>query len=127
MNAGDARASYVADWYDGIGRETAEQDFGAMASPPVIVPADGQPTTALSGLTQVSLTAYNARGEDYSDTGPAGIMTRTIDDDAGRTINVIQNYAVDVYGNSLTGPVENVNTATTCNSANEVAAPTVAA
>ncbi len=123
MNAGDARAWYVADWYDGIGRETAEQDFGAMASPPVIVPADGQPATDLSGLTQVGLAAYNARGEDYSDTGPAGIATRTIDDDAGRTINVIQNYAVDVYGNSLTGPVENVNTATTYNSANEVAAP----
>ena len=105
LNDTDSRASYTAYWYDGVGRETAQQDFGAMASPPLIVPADGQPTTDTSGLTQVTLTAYNARGEAWQTTDPAGTVTRTICDDAGRTIDVVQNYAVDVNGNPLVAPV----------------------
>ena len=72
MNDTDSRASYTAYWYDGIGRQTAEQDFRATASPPTIVAADGQPVTDMTGATQVTLTAYNARGEDYSDIDPAG-------------------------------------------------------
>ena len=97
-----------------------------MASPPLIVPADGQPTTDTSGLTQVTLTAYNARGEAWQTTDPAGTVTRTICDDAGRTIDVVQNYAVDVNGNPLVAPVENINTTTTYNSANQVAETAVA-
>ena len=56
------------------------------------MPANGQPTTDTTGLTQVSLTAYNARGKDYLDTDAAGVETYTVYDDDGRTANVIQNY-----------------------------------
>jgi hypothetical protein len=55
----------------------------------------GQPVTESSGLTEVSLTANNARDEDYCDIDHAGLETRTMYDDAGRAIGVIQNYAGD--------------------------------
>ena len=38
LNATDSRASFTAYWHDGVGRQTAEQDFGATASPPAGVP-----------------------------------------------------------------------------------------
>ena len=62
-----------------------------MATAPT--PTAAKPSTIDStGQTQVSFTNYNARGEDYSDIDQAGIETRTIYDDDGRTASVIQNY-----------------------------------
>ena len=96
LGAADSRASYVAYWFDGIGRETAEQNFGATASPPTLVPANGQPGTDTSGATQVSLTDYNARGEAWQTIDPAGNVTLTTFDDEGRTIETIQNYSTTI-------------------------------
>ena len=45
LGAGDSRASYTASWFDGLGRQTAQQNFGAAASPPTITPTNGQPVT----------------------------------------------------------------------------------
>jgi YD repeat-containing protein len=125
LNATDSRVSYDVCWYDGIGRETAEQDFGALASPPSLTPANGQPTTDLTGATQVRLTEYNARGEANETVDPAGNVTLTTEDDAGRTIAVIQNYPLDVNGNPIVAPDKNIATGTVYNSANLVAETTV--
>ena len=57
--------------------------------------------------------AFNARGEDYSDRDNAGRETRTIDDDAGRTVETIQNYAVDDSGQPVDEADENLVSATT--------------
>ena len=83
LGATDSRASYVAYWFDGIGRQTAEQDFGATASR---AHADrrASPATDTSGATQVSLTDYNARGEAWETVDPAGNVTLTTFDDEGR-------------------------------------------
>ena len=89
----DSRVSYVAYWFDGIGRKTAEQNFGATASPPTLDPADGQPTTDGTGAMQVSLTDYNARGEAWETVDPAGNVTLTTFDDEGRVTETIQNYS----------------------------------
>ena len=94
LGAADTRASYVADWYDGIGRETAEQNFGATASAPT--PTAAQPATDASGATQVSLTDYNARDEAYETIDPAGNITLTTSDDDGRTIETIKNYSTTI-------------------------------
>ena len=93
LAATDSRASYVGYWFDGIGRETASQNFGAAATAPTIVAADGQPGTDYSGATQVSLTDFNARGEAYETVDPAGNVTVTTDDDEGRTTETIQNLS----------------------------------
>ena len=81
-------------WFDGIGRETAEQNFGATAAAPT--PSAAEPGTDTSGATQVSLTDYNARGEAYETIDPAGNITLTTCDDEGRTIETIQNYSTTI-------------------------------
>ena len=94
LGASDSRASYVAYWFDGIGRETAEQNFGATAAAPT--PTAAKPGTDTSGATQVSLIDYNARGEAYETVDPAGNVTLTTFDDEGRTIEAIQNYSTTI-------------------------------
>jgi len=91
LGATDSRASYAAYWFDGIGRQTAVQDFGATASVPSR--SDDQPAIDSSGATRVSLTNYNSRGEVWQTFDPAGNEYRTFYDDTGRTIEKIQNYS----------------------------------
>ena len=91
--------------------------FRRTASPPT--PCRRKPTTDTSGLTQVSLTAYNARGEDYCDTDAAGNVTLTTDDDAGRTTQSIKNYSTTI------GPDTNIINGTVYNAANLVAETSV--
>jgi hypothetical protein len=55
---------------------------------------------AISG-TRISFAAYNARGEDFQDTDNAGRVTENIADDAGRTVETIQNLALDECGQPL--------------------------
>ncbi|MDX1969367.1 MAG: hypothetical protein SFV23_19475, partial [Planctomycetaceae bacterium] len=45
-----------------------------------------------SSTVLVSRTSYNARGEVFETTDPAGLVTHTDFDDAGRQIRTIQNY-----------------------------------
>jgi RHS repeat-associated protein len=87
----DSRASYVAYWFDGIGRQTAVQDFGAPASAPTR--GSSAPSTDSNGATRVSLTAYNARGEAWDTFDPAGNETRATYDDSGQLIETIRNYS----------------------------------
>jgi RHS repeat-associated protein len=103
LGASDSLVSYTADWYDGIGRNIAEADYGTNGggAPTVYASApfwNGTAWQQYNGTTDVAVgamvsgTAYDARGEDYLDTDSAGIQTRTIYDDDGRTTSVIKNY-----------------------------------
>ena len=119
LTTSDARVYYVADWYDGLGRNVAEQDFGTAVEAPS--PSSAAPTgVGTSGATQVSFTPYNARGEDELDTDAAGRVTKNIDDDAGRSVETIQNYTLD-DGQPATDPDTNLISATTCHVTQQIA------
>ena len=125
-NSGQSRVSYTASWYDALGRQTVEADYGTnndtamtLANRPDQAPVwnwDGvnatwqDPSgTAVGAL--VTGTGYNARGEDYSSLDTAGIETRTTFDDDARTTSVVQNYSGD--GNLVPGSGDqNLNTET---------------
>jgi RHS repeat-associated protein len=86
-----SRDSYLAMWYDGIGRQTQTADYGTYnnnGTPP------GPPTSAPSpsDTVLVSETVYNARGEAEDQIDPAGKTTRSAFDDAGRITEVARNY-----------------------------------
>ncbi len=83
----NARVSYTAFWQDGIGRQIASADYGT--NNPGTLPLTPPPSTASVLVNQI---AYNARGEAFLTTDPAGMMVRTDSDDAGRQIRMIQNY-----------------------------------
>ena len=80
---------------------------------------NGSTTVTVTGLASGS--AFNARGEDYSDRDNAGRETRTIDDDAGRTVETIQNYAVDDDGQPVEEADENVVSDTTYHVTEQIA------
>ena len=84
---GVTRVSYTAFWQDGIGRQIASADYGT--NNPGTLPLTPPPSTA---TVLVGLVAYNARGEAFLTTDPAGTVTRSDSDDAGRQIRMIQNY-----------------------------------
>jgi len=66
------------------------------------------PSYDTSGATQVTLFAYNARGEPFGTINAAGRETRTVYDDSGRTIGTIQNYKVDNLGQLVMDPDSNL-------------------
>ena len=80
---------------------------------------NGTTTVAVTGLARGS--AFNPRGEDFSDRDNAGCETGTIDDDAGRTVETIQNYALDVDGQPLTDADTNLTSATTYHVTQQIA------
>src|SRR6185295_8763591 len=84
-----ARVIYAAQYPDALGRLIANADYGTNGG------------SALSRLTTipdradtclVNSTTFNARGEAYLATDPAGTVTLTVRDDAKRQIIVIENY-----------------------------------
>jgi hypothetical protein len=84
-----ARVSYMAFWQDGGGRPIASANYGAAGT----APATPLALPVSSATVLVNQTAYNNRAEAYLATDPAGMVTRTDTDDAGRTVRTIQNYA----------------------------------
>ncbi|ADB18360.1 YD repeat protein [Pirellula staleyi DSM 6068] len=112
-----SRDSYMAMWYDGIGRSIASASYGTNdnAGPPTrpsIAPAS-------SDEVLVSLSRYNARGEAFESVDPSGMVSHVDADDAGRTVRTIQNYVpcdCDACGHeacsecSCPGAEENVTT-----------------
>ena len=84
---GNARMYYTAFWQDGGGRQVATANYGINNPNPL--PLSPPPSSATVLLSQ---TAYNNRGEGYLSTDPAGMVTRTDTDNAGRTIRTVQNY-----------------------------------
>jgi RHS repeat-associated protein len=116
ISSSDSQVSYTGWWIDGVGRQTAEQDFGTLSSAPT--PGTAQPTTDTSGATRVTLTEYNARGEADESIDPAGNVTFSTEDDQGRVIETIQNYNVD------TDPALNITTTNNFDAADDLLAST---
>ena len=106
LDDSDSRASYVATWYDGLGREIATANYGTQASPPT-VPAT-PPSSCATILVSSTAYGYNVASGTDSDldepityneqqvttTDPAGIATVTKYDGLGRVVETIQNYVV---------------------------------
>jgi YD repeat-containing protein len=91
-----ARVTYTAAWYDGVGRQVAAADYGTNGGTAPSRP-DSAPDS--SETVHVSTTSYfNYDGSPSTNLGytksidPSGRETRTYFDDAGRTVKTIQNY-----------------------------------
>ena len=99
LTTSHARMTYMAFWQDGLGRQIAAANYGTSdpGDPPPDAPPPSSPTILVSQI------AYNSRGEAYLSTDPAGMMTRTDRDDAGRQIRVIQNYQTEVISTLAPG------------------------
>ena len=83
----EARVSYAAGWFDGIDRQIASANYGAIAS-------FTRPTTppASSATVLVDQTAYNQAGQGYQTTDPAGIVNQSTFDNAGRRTQLVEAY-----------------------------------
>lgn len=85
-----SRDSYVAMWYDGIGRSVAAADYGTNDNVGSPMRPDTPPVSSETIL--VNQTLYNERGDAFETVDPAGMVNRTISNDAGRTARTIKNY-----------------------------------
>jgi YD repeat-containing protein len=111
-----ARASYAAAWFDGVGRQAAAANYGTNGNTPISRPST--PPSSGSAVL-VSLVTFNLRGEAYQTTDPMGTVTQTARDNAGRRIQLIENY---VSGG--TNPDQNRSTAWSYNGDGNVIAIT---
>jgi hypothetical protein len=94
-----ARVTYVAAWFDGIGRQKAVADYGTNGNVALTRPATAP---ASSSAVLVSQVVFNIRGEAFQTIDPMGAVTQTSFDNANRRIQLIENY---VSGG--TGPDQN--------------------
>lgn len=85
-----ARVSYMASWPDPIGRQVASANYGtnggSALSRPDTIPA-------ASDTVLLSTTEFNDRGEAELVTDPAGMVTKSVFDDAGRLTSKIEDYS----------------------------------
>lgn len=84
-----SRDSYAANWFDGIGRQTATADYGTNDNSG----APSRPNTApaSSNTILVSQTDYNLAGEVEDQTDPAGQVSLSEYDNLGRITKITQN------------------------------------
>ena len=88
-----ARVSYLANYYDPIGRQVATANYGAVSPSPSTGEGWGEgEVPERSDTILVTTYAFNDRGEPFSTIDPAGRETRQTFDDAGRLVSSIQNY-----------------------------------
>ncbi|MBI3861131.1 MAG: hypothetical protein HY290_04465, partial [Planctomycetia bacterium] len=107
-----ARVTYVAMYPDALGRVAAAADYGTNGGTALSRPS----TIPVSSDTcLVSSMAFNARGEDYLATDPAGTQTLTIRDDADRRTALIENY---IAVSSSSSSSSNANTCAASNDKN---------
>ena len=87
-----ARVTYVANYFDGVGRLLDAADFGTNGNV-----AFARPThvPVRSDDVLVTSTGYDAAGLAFQTIDPAGIETRRAYDAQGREIAFIQNYTVN--------------------------------
>ncbi|MFA9478962.1 RHS repeat-associated core domain-containing protein [Phycisphaerales bacterium AB-hyl4] len=94
LSTGNARRSYQAFWYDGGGRRVAMANYGTNGGSGLTRPATAP---APSDDVLVSTFEYDDAGREHLTTDPAGIVTRTFFDDAGRATHVVENYAASAW------------------------------
>jgi hypothetical protein len=87
-----SRDSYLAMWYDGVGRQIATANYGTNDNAGAPVRSDEPP--ASSDTVLVNLTHYNEQGEAFETVDAAGMVSRTYTDAAGRTVLTIQNFVL---------------------------------
>jgi RHS repeat-associated protein len=85
-----SRDSYVAFWYDGIGRSIATANYGTNNNAGVPSRPASVPTS--SDTVPVTQTRYDIRGQVFETVDPVGSVRRTEFDDAGRVTRTIENY-----------------------------------
>jgi hypothetical protein len=84
-----ARVSYAASYPDALGRILATADYGTGGGTAPTRPAT---IPASSDTCLVSLSHYNERGENDSNTDSLGIVTLQEYDAAGQLLKTIENY-----------------------------------
>jgi RHS repeat-associated protein len=84
-----ARITYTAAWYDGLGRTIASANVGTNGNTPYDRP-DTVP--ARSDDVLLTTTLYNNAGQAYLMTDPAGRTQRQTFDALGRLVESVQNY-----------------------------------
>ena len=82
-----ARASFIAGWFDGIGRTIASANYGSLSSL-------SRPSTPPARADDKLVTSidYNSAGEGFSQTDPRGIVSQQTWDDAGRLVQRVDDY-----------------------------------
>ena len=81
-----ARISYMATWFDGIDRQIASANYGAISS-------FSRPSTppASSATVLVNQTAYDNAGRAYQLIDPMGVTNETAFDNANRTTQTVED------------------------------------
>lgn len=102
-----ARVSYVAYWFDEVGRQKAVANYGTNGDSSLSRPST---VPARSDTILVSTTEFDSAGQAYKTIDPAGREDRQEFDDAGRVTKSIQNYQDGVVNASY--PDEDVTVAT---------------
>ena len=92
------RASYAANWFDGIDRQIASADYGTNGGS-----AWTRPTTVPTRSDDILVTSmlFNDAGELYSTTDPADTEARTEFDAMGRRTKQIENYQSSGSGTDI--------------------------
>ena len=83
------RSSYLASWYDGIGRQIAGPDYGTNGGAAWTRPAT---TPTRSDNLLVTTYSFNSAGESSSTTDLQDTESRTEFDAMGRTTKQVNNY-----------------------------------
>jgi len=93
LTPSNARVSYVAAWYDSLGRNTDVADYGAPLDTfarPDSVPA--RPAADAEDSVHVTSYAFDGYGRQNLTTNPKGIKTLQVFDALGRVIYTIANF-----------------------------------
>ncbi|NUQ65008.1 MAG: RHS repeat-associated core domain-containing protein, partial [Pirellulales bacterium] len=105
-----ARVSYIAMWYDAIGRAIATANYGTNDGAALTRPSS---VPARSDDVLVTSTEYNSAGEAYKTVDQAGREDRQEFGDVGRVVKTIQNHVDGVVSGSY--PDEDVTVEMTYN------------
>ena len=84
-----ARVSYVAYWFDEVGRQKAVANYGTNGDTSLSRP---NTVPSRSDTVLVTTTEFDSAGQAYKTIDPAGREDRQEFDDAGRVVKSIQNY-----------------------------------
>jgi RHS repeat-associated protein len=105
-----ARVSYVANWFDEVGRQKAVANYGTNGDSALTRPNS---VPSRSDAILVTTTEFNSAGNAYKTIDPAGREDRQEFDDAGRVVKSIQNYQDGVVNSSYPDEDVTVETAYT--------------